>query len=46
MIPFTCDMMRCISGLLLGLCGVCSHGAVFGLSVRLFCYPMLMLWLL
>ena len=28
------------------LCGVCSHVVVFGLSVRLSCYPMWMRWLL
>ena len=35
--PFmlTRSMMRFLSLLLLGLCGVCSHLVVFGLAVRL-----------
>ena len=32
--------MRFLSGLLLGLCGVCSHVVVLDLSVRLSWYPM------
>ena len=32
-------MMRFLSHLLLGLCGVCSHVVVFGLSVRVSWYP-------
>ena len=31
----TCSMMRFLSRLLLGLCGVSSPGVVFGLFVRL-----------
>ena len=32
--------------LLLGLCGVCGHLSVFGMSVRLAWYPIWMRWLL
>ena len=42
----TCSMMRFPSLLLLGLCGVCSHLIkIFGVSVRLFWYPVWLLWL-
>ena len=42
----TCSMMRFLSLLLLGLCGVSSPVVVLGLFVRLLVYPMLCIRLL
>ena len=41
-LKINCDIIRFISLLLLGMCDVCSHGVVLGLSVRLSCYPIWM----